>query len=75
MYREYLKFWNEKRLHRAKEINLTPIEVSILASVVNKESSKIIERPFHCRSIYESTKKRLSSSGSHSHFFNKTKRE
>ena len=45
MYREYLKFWNEERLSRAKEINLTPIQVSILASIVNKESSKNIERP------------------------------
>lgn len=46
MHSEYLKFWNKKRLHRAKEINLTPIEVSILASVVNKESSIKEERPF-----------------------------
>ena len=29
---KYMKFWNKKRLSRAKEINLTPIEVSILAS-------------------------------------------
>ena len=45
MHSEYLKFWNDKRLQRAKEINLTPIEVSILASVVKKESSIKEERP------------------------------
>tara|TARA_B100000575_G_scaffold293820_1_gene306571 strand:+ start:10158 stop:11180 length:1023 start_codon:yes stop_codon:yes gene_type:complete len=45
MYTEYLKFWNTKRLSRAKEINLTPIQVSILASIVKKESSIKDERP------------------------------
>ena len=45
MYTEYLKFWNTKRLSRAKEINLTPIQVSILASIVKKESSIENERP------------------------------
>jgi len=41
---EYKKFWNEKRLARAKEIKLTPMEVSILASIVQKETSKKSER-------------------------------
>ena len=45
MYNEYLKFWNKKRLSKSKEINLTPIQVSILASIVNKESSVNEERP------------------------------
>ena len=45
MYKEYVKFWNKKRLSKAKEINLTPIQVSILASIVNKESSISEERP------------------------------
>ncbi len=45
MYNEYLKFWNKKRLSKAKEINLTPIQVSILASIVNKESSINEEKP------------------------------
>ena len=45
MYNEYLKFWNKKRISKAKEINLTPIQVSILASIVNKESSINKERP------------------------------
>ena len=45
MYEEYLKFWNKKRLSRAKEINLTPLQVSVLASIVKKESVIIEERP------------------------------
>ena len=45
MLTEYLKFWNTKRLSRAKEINLTPIQVSILASIVKKESFIKDERP------------------------------
>ena len=45
MYKEYIKFWNNKRLSRAREINLTPIQVSVLASIVNKESSIKEERP------------------------------
>ncbi len=45
MYEEYIKFWNKKRLSRAKEINLTPLQVSVLASIVKKESVIIKERP------------------------------
>ena len=45
MHTEFLKFWNQKRLSRAKEINLTPVQVSILASIVKKESSVEEERP------------------------------
>tara|TARA_B100000989_G_scaffold292985_1_gene269713 strand:- start:1056 stop:2093 length:1038 start_codon:yes stop_codon:yes gene_type:complete len=45
MYREYLKFWNKKRLSKAREIDLTPIQVSILASIINKESNINEERP------------------------------
>ena len=44
MYREYLKFWNKKRLSTAREISLTPLQVSVLASIVKKESIIIEER-------------------------------
>jgi UPF0755 protein len=33
MAKEYRKFWNDDRLAKAKAPNLTPIEVSILASI------------------------------------------
>jgi len=34
---EYKKFWTDARKNKAKDINLTPIEVSILASIVEEE--------------------------------------
>lgn len=42
---EYKKFWNEGRLSKAKAIGLTPIEISILASIVQAESVKADEAP------------------------------
>ncbi|MFL2610832.1 MAG: hypothetical protein ACJ0P5_01055 [Flavobacteriaceae bacterium] len=52
MYKEYVKFWNKKRLSKAKEINLTPIQVSILASIVNKESYISEERALSLQGVY-----------------------
>ena len=37
MYREYNAFWNEERRQKAEAIGLTPVEVSILASIVEAE--------------------------------------
>jgi UPF0755 protein len=37
MHAEYLNFWNEERIQKAREIELTPIEVSILASIIQAE--------------------------------------
>ena len=45
MYFEYDKFWNEVRKEKAKEAGLTPIEVSILASIVQAETIKKDEAP------------------------------
>lgn len=45
MHSEYQKFWNEKRLKQASDIGLTPIEVSILASILDKETNKVDEMP------------------------------
>lgn len=45
MFSEYQRFWNENRKQKAKEIGLSPIEVSILASIVIKESNKTDEMP------------------------------
>ncbi len=44
MHKEYVKFWNEKRKEKAKALNLTPIEVSILASIVQAETAKKDEK-------------------------------
>lgn len=40
MFREYRNFWNEERKKQAEEIGLTRHEVAILASIVEKETSK-----------------------------------
>jgi UPF0755 protein len=42
---EYDKFWNEDRLAKAKKLNMTPKEVSILASIVQKETIQNSEKP------------------------------
>jgi UPF0755 protein len=45
MNKEYKKFWNAERVAKANEIGLTPIQVSILASIVEAETNKTAERP------------------------------
>jgi len=45
MYKEYKKFWNIQRLEKAKKANLSPIEITILASIVLQETKKIDEMP------------------------------
>lgn len=45
MTNEYKKFWNEDRKKKADSLNMTPIEVSILASIIDKETSKVSEMP------------------------------
>lgn len=44
VHKEYIRFWNAEREEKAKALGLTPIEVSILASVVQKETSKNDEK-------------------------------
>ncbi|MCQ2320704.1 MAG: endolytic transglycosylase MltG [Bacteroidales bacterium] len=45
MLQEYNKFWNEDRKKAAKDKGLSPVEVSILASIVDKETNKTDEMP------------------------------
>lgn len=45
MLEEYQKFWNQDRLNKAKALNLSPVEVVTLASIVHKETVKADERP------------------------------
>jgi len=45
MLKEYRIFWNEQRLAKAIEKNLNPIEVAILASIIDDEVVKPDEKP------------------------------
>ncbi len=45
MQKEYLSFWNETRRHEADSLGLSPIEVSILASIVESETHNKKEHP------------------------------
>jgi UPF0755 protein len=45
LLREYRLFWNDQRLAKAKEKGLDPIEISILASIIDDEVAKHDEKP------------------------------
>ena len=45
MLTEYERFWNETRLEKAKQLNLSPDEVMTLASIVHEESKQADEQP------------------------------
>jgi UPF0755 protein len=45
MKQEYDHFWNEERLQKAMELRMTPVEVIVLASIVEAESNKMDEAP------------------------------
>lgn len=45
MAKEFRKFWTEERIAKAKALNLTPIQATVLASIVHKETVKKDERP------------------------------
>ncbi len=39
MWKEYQRFWNDTRRARARKLGLSPVQVAILASIVQKESN------------------------------------
>ncbi|PCI36076.1 MAG: aminodeoxychorismate lyase [Flavobacteriaceae bacterium] len=45
MLKEYHRFWNSQRKEKAKKQGLSAIEVNTLASIVQKETAAISERP------------------------------
>ena len=45
MHQEYQRFWNTTRLDQAAALKLSPIEVSVLASIVQAESIQTDESP------------------------------
>ena len=45
MLDEYKRFWTKERIAKADALNLTPVQVITLASIVHKETVKKSERP------------------------------
>lgn len=45
MAKEYRNFWNDGRVAKARALNLTPIQATVIASIVHKETVKKDERP------------------------------
>lgn len=45
MYQENKKFWDKKRMEKTQILNLSLNEISTLASIVEQETSKNIEKP------------------------------
>lgn len=45
MLKEYKRFWTSARINKAKALGLTKAEVITLASIVQKETAKVDERP------------------------------
>ena len=45
MYSESKRFWTDKRKAKAEELNMSPIEVITLASIIEQETSKNDEKP------------------------------
>ena len=43
--KEFDRFWKDSRIEKSKKVNLNPIEVMTLASIVQKETPKVDERP------------------------------
>ncbi len=59
LYQNTVRFWSEERVAQAKALGLTPAEVSTLASIVMKESSKADDRPRVARLYLNRIKKRM----------------
>lgn len=49
LYSYYNKYWTEERREKASQLGLSPIEVSILASIVEEETNRSDERPIVAR--------------------------
>lgn len=45
MWTEYNKYWNKERKKKALKAGFTPIEISILASIVEEETNRKSEKP------------------------------
>lgn len=55
----YEKLWNDDRMEKAQAMNLTPQEVTTLASIVEEETAKRDERPQVARLYLNRVKKKM----------------
>ena len=45
MMKEHKKFWNEERIEKAKALNMSPEEITTLASIIDEETNNNEEKP------------------------------
>ncbi len=45
MRKEYKKFWNDERIQKSRLAGLSPVETSVLASIIEEETQKNSEKP------------------------------
>lgn len=51
LHTAWKEFWNNERRQKAAQKNLTPVQTSILASIVDEETNKAVDRP-NVASVY-----------------------
>jgi UPF0755 protein len=56
--RNYSEFWNEENIHKARSMGLSRAQVSTLASIVEKETNKDIEKPMIAGLYYNRLRKK-----------------
>ncbi|PZX14390.1 UPF0755 protein [Breznakibacter xylanolyticus] len=59
MHKEYRRFWSEQRTQQAQRTQLTPDEISTLASIVDEETQKNDEKPIVAGLYLNRLKKRM----------------
>ena len=59
MLYQYNLYWNNLRKQKARSLNLSPVEVSVLASIVQRETPKVDERPTISGVYFNRLKKRM----------------
>lgn len=59
LLRYYRKYWTDEKVAKAKSMGLTPVEVSIVASIVEEETNKTDERPKVARLYLNRIKKEM----------------
>tara|TARA_B100001094_G_scaffold98310_1_gene94481 strand:+ start:9041 stop:10093 length:1053 start_codon:yes stop_codon:yes gene_type:complete len=59
MLKQFKLFWNYSRSTKAQSYGLSPVEVSVLASIVQRETPKVDERPTISGVYYNRLKKKM----------------